>query len=242
MAAVTTASFTSDAVAVPPASQFSGESNKRWFPLESNPDVMNSYSKKLGFPTDKYQWVDILSTEEWVSWRVRDFVRVVVVSTCLPCRRLAWCHSLCKPLFCYFPSKIRLKLLAVSRPSESKLQGRRLRRTCTVCLPSPVQCLAFLTDPPARSIDTKQTVGNACGTVGILHSVANVCSLTGGPVELPEDSWFSQFIVRTLPQNAEARAQALEDDKETEVKQELQNSACCNRLRRTSIKRQHRQR
>jgi hypothetical protein len=27
-------------------------------------------------------------------------------------------------------------------------------------------------------------IGNACGTIGILHSVANNCSLTGGPVEL----------------------------------------------------------
>ena len=39
---------------------------KRWFPLESNPEVMNAYTKNLGFPTDKYAWVDVLSTDDWV--------------------------------------------------------------------------------------------------------------------------------------------------------------------------------
>lgn len=61
----------------PPVSQYSSDKAvKRWFPLESNPEVMNSYSKKLGLPMDKYQWVDVLSTEEWVrylAWWVFSF-------------------------------------------------------------------------------------------------------------------------------------------------------------------------
>jgi len=68
--------------------------------------------------------------------------------------------------------------------------------------------------------DTKQTVGNACGTVGILHSVANMSTLTGGPLELAEDSWFAEFLKRTLSQTPEERAQALEDDQEIEVAHE----------------------
>lgn len=63
---------------------------------------------------------------------------------------------------------------------------------------------------------TKQTVGNACGTVGILHSVANASSLTGGSVELPADGWFSQFLARTAEMDADARAVALEDDQDIE--------------------------
>ncbi len=39
---------------------------KRWFPLESNPDVMNAYVQKLGFPAEcGYRFVDVLSTEDW---------------------------------------------------------------------------------------------------------------------------------------------------------------------------------
>ncbi|EGR30024.1 ubiquitin carboxyl-terminal family 1 protein, putative [Ichthyophthirius multifiliis] len=36
-----------------------------WFPLESNPDVINPYIQNLGFDTSKYQWVDLMSTEDW---------------------------------------------------------------------------------------------------------------------------------------------------------------------------------
>ena len=32
---------------------------------ESNPDVMNSYIEKLGFPTDLLRWTDVFSTEDW---------------------------------------------------------------------------------------------------------------------------------------------------------------------------------
>ncbi|POM67699.1 Ubiquitin carboxyl-terminal hydrolase, partial [Phytophthora palmivora] len=39
--------------------------HKRWFPLESNPDVMNAYVEKMGFPTSLFSFCDVLSTEEW---------------------------------------------------------------------------------------------------------------------------------------------------------------------------------
>ncbi|EEY57452.1 uncharacterized protein PITG_11304 [Phytophthora infestans T30-4] len=39
--------------------------HKRWFPLESNPEVMNSYVEKMGFPTSQFSFCDVLSTEEW---------------------------------------------------------------------------------------------------------------------------------------------------------------------------------
>jgi ubiquitin carboxyl-terminal hydrolase L3 len=35
---------------------------------------------------------------------------------------------------------------------------------------------------------TKQTIGNACGTIGLLHAIANVSTLTGGDVPLGESS------------------------------------------------------
>lgn len=38
---------------------------KRWFPLESNPEVMNAYVAQLGFPTHAFRFCDVHSTDEW---------------------------------------------------------------------------------------------------------------------------------------------------------------------------------
>jgi len=38
---------------------------KRWFPLESNPEVINSFVKKLGMDTATFSFCDVLSTEDW---------------------------------------------------------------------------------------------------------------------------------------------------------------------------------
>jgi len=36
-----------------------------WLPVESNPEVINSFIQKLGFDTTKYAFTDVLSTEDW---------------------------------------------------------------------------------------------------------------------------------------------------------------------------------
>ena len=38
---------------------------KRWFPLESTPDVMTKYVQNLGFDTTAHEFVDLLSTDDW---------------------------------------------------------------------------------------------------------------------------------------------------------------------------------
>jgi ubiquitin carboxyl-terminal hydrolase L3 len=60
-------------------------------------------------------------------------------------------------------------------------------------------------------------VPNACGTVGILHALANASTLCGGSVELREGSWLDRFLRRSLPLDADARAAALEADVEVEA-------------------------
>ena len=37
---------------------------KRWLPLESNPDVLNSFAKGLGFDTTTYAFCDIFGLDE----------------------------------------------------------------------------------------------------------------------------------------------------------------------------------
>jgi hypothetical protein len=41
------------------------EKNSKWFPLESNLQLLNQYIERLGFDTAQYQLIDIFSTEEW---------------------------------------------------------------------------------------------------------------------------------------------------------------------------------
>lgn len=54
----------------------------------------------------------------------------------------------------------------------------------------------------------KQTVGNACGTIGLLHAAANLAS------EVPPapGSWLAGFLARTAGMDGGARAEALATD------------------------------
>lgn len=53
--------------------------NKRWFPLESNPAVMNEYVQQLGFPTSEFSFCDVLSTEDWALEMVPKPVHAVLM-------------------------------------------------------------------------------------------------------------------------------------------------------------------
>jgi ubiquitin carboxyl-terminal hydrolase L3 len=54
----------------------------------------------------------------------------------------------------------------------------------------------------------KQTVGNACGTVGLTHAALNLVD----QLHLKPDSFFATFLERTKNLSADERAQALDDD------------------------------
>ena len=67
----------------------------------------------------------------------------------------------------------------------------------------------------------KQTVGNACGTVGILHSIINARdSLTIQP-----NSYLTTFLNNTLSLSSEERADYLEKDDDIEVVHEAAATA-----------------
>ncbi|KAA0155167.1 hypothetical protein FNF29_01918 [Cafeteria roenbergensis] len=63
---------------------------------------------------------------------------------------------------------------------------------------------------------TKQTIGNACGTIGLLHAIANVSDLTGGDVPLAPGKWWHSFVSKTKDMSADDKAAALEADEELE--------------------------
>ncbi|CAD6250050.1 unnamed protein product [Miscanthus lutarioriparius] len=59
---------------------------------------------------------------------------------------------------------------------------------------------------------TKQTVGNACGTVGVIHAIGNATS----QIKLVEGSYFEKFYKQTADMNPVQRATFLEEDDEME--------------------------
>lgn len=63
---------------------------------------------------------------------------------------------------------------------------------------------------------TCQTVGNACGTIAILHLLANLPEREGYSKFKP-GSWIEKFMTKTAAADKDARAEALEDDNEIEA-------------------------
>ncbi|GLT49130.1 hypothetical protein SLA2020_227080 [Shorea laevis] len=59
----------------------------------------------------------------------------------------------------------------------------------------------------------KQTVGNACGTIGLLHAVGNITS----EIKLSEGSFLDRFFKSTANMDPLERAAFLENDREMEV-------------------------
>ena len=143
---------------------------KTWFPLESNPAVMNDYVKSLGVNTDKFCFQDVLSTEEWDLEMIPQ--PVVAVIMLFPIKESTECHR--------------------ALESERILSNGQY------------------VDPAVYFM--KQTVGNACGTVGILHAVANALPF----VEISPDSFLSKFYSQTSSLTPDEIAAYLEQDNEIE--------------------------
>lgn len=156
---------------------------KRWLPLESNPDVLNSFAKGLGFDTSTYAFCDIYGLDEVqlfsgnlasASPRCRSFSVFQYA-----CRSyLQWCPSL--SLLCYFCFQSQINQRRPEKPVRN-------HATCIlhVLLKDFIICdvrHADAEDKELRSQDPsvpkdifymKQTIGNACGTIGLLHSIGN---------------------------------------------------------------------
>ena len=62
----------------------------------------------------------------------------------------------------------------------------------------------------------KQTVGNACGTVGLLHCVLNCRN----HLMIQPESYLDKFVSKTLSMNPDERADYLANDDEIEVTHE----------------------
>jgi len=131
---------------------------------------MNAYAEKLGFPTDKFQFHDVMATEEWALAMIPRPVKAVLM---------------------LYPIKDAGETYRHEEADRIREAGQTV-------------------DP--KLYYSKQTIGNACGTIGILHAVANLSTYTGGEVALAPDSFFDKFVKATLEATPEERAEALEKD------------------------------
>jgi len=149
---------------------------KQWFPLESNPQVMNTYVSKMGLDTSKFSFQDVFSVEDWaLSMIPRPVVGVLLL----------------------YPIKPESESYRESESNEIDLNGQIISRDVFYM---------------------KQTVGNACGTVGILHALANARN----HLSIQSNSYLDKFLSATASMTPDQRAEYLEND---ETLEEVHESA-----------------
>lgn len=175
---------------------------KKWFPLESNPSLLNSYISKLGFDTSLYQFVDVFSTEEWALEMIPPGTVAVV--------------------FLYPITTVQEEFRNKEQDELSSSSSSPPETTNT-------------NDATSAVWHIKQRIGNACGTIGILHALANIPE----PLKvaaIPPDSWLGKFYNDCpLQLSSIAKAEVLESDNEIESKHDAATSSDQNQTNRGEI-------
>ncbi|KAJ3037374.1 Ubiquitin carboxyl-terminal hydrolase isozyme L3 [Rhizophlyctis rosea] len=137
-----------------------------WIPLESNPQVMNKYTERLGVATH-WAFTDVWGLEpDLLQFIPRPVAAVVFL----------------------FPVTEKYEEYRKNEEQRIKKDGQKV---------SPE--LYFV----------RQTIGNACGTIGLLHALANntdVLELGDGPLK--------RILQKTRAKSPDERAGVLEDDQD----------------------------
>jgi len=147
---------------------------KQWFPLESNPDVINSYVEKLGLQVKDCKFYDVMSTEEWALEMIPKPVWAVIM---------------------LFPIKDASEEYARQEKEKIDSNGQIVSNNVYYM---------------------KQTVGNACGTVGLLHAIGNA----RGSLSIEPNSYLARFYETTKSMTPDEIATYLNEDEEIEVTHE----------------------
>ncbi|KAJ3765692.1 peptidase C12, ubiquitin carboxyl-terminal hydrolase [Lentinula raphanica] len=140
----------------------STETQNRWIPLESNPEVFNSWASKAGVDTAESQFSDIYGLDQELLAMVPKPVKAVLL------------------------------LFPISKTLEAKRRedDEKIRSTSQ----SSLKNIFWI----------KQTISNACGTIGLLHALANT------NVIYTAESPLGRFIDACRDKTPEERAQFLE--------------------------------
>lgn len=126
---------------------------------------MNAYVQKLGFDTDLYEFVDVISTDDWALDMIPQPVGAVIM---------------------LFP--LTAKQLAHEKQTEAVKS----------------------TDDANQNVwFIRQRIGNACGTIGLLHVLLN----TPEPLcQFRPESWLETFQALTVGKSPLEKAELLEGD------------------------------
>lgn len=135
----------------------------RWIPLESNPQVLNSWSSKAGLVTARAQFEDVYGLDAELLDMVKKPVKAVLL---------------------LFP-------ITEAQETKRKEEDLKIDETGQPWL-----------DPTIIWI--KQTIPNACGTIGLLHALAN------SDVTFVPESSLAQFIDECKDKTPDERARHLE--------------------------------
>jgi len=136
----------------------------KWIPLESNPEVMNSWSSKLGLSTKVSKFEDVYGLDPEL---------------------LALVPQPSKAFLLIFPLNERLEESRKAEDQKISTEGQHKL------------------DPSIIFI--KQTISNACGTIGLLHALAN------SDVTIDPTSPLAKFFTEVMPLSPELRAKTLQE-------------------------------
>jgi ubiquitin carboxyl-terminal hydrolase L3 len=172
-------------------SGMSANRQQKWFPLESNPELINDYIRKLGFDTSLYEFCDVFSTEEWALDMIPQPVAAVLLL-----------YPLTETIVKHADEEESSKALALDAMQDQ---------------------VWFI----------KQRIGNACGTIGLLHATMNAPEAIR---IFDRDSWFSKFAEDCpIPLSPVVKAERLEgDDKIAKLHDEATSSEA-NSTRRGNV-------
>ena len=148
------------------------KNHKKWFPLESNPEVMTTYCARLGLDVEKVQFVDVLSTDDWAL----DMVPQPVLGVLM-----------------VFPIKPISEQHRADEKAKVEAEGQEISSNLWY---------------------TKQFVGNACGTIGLLHAMAN--ARQSSHLVLKDGSFLERFFQKTKEMTPHDKGLLLEEDEEIE--------------------------
>ena len=172
--------------------------SKKWFPLESNPSLMNQYVKNLGFDTSLYQFVDVYSTESWALEMIPQPVAAVIM------------------LYPLTPVQERHRKEEEEEEQKKKSEDGQ-------------------SDGKDKVWFIKQRIGNACGTIGLIHALLNAPEGLRG-VSLDSSSWLGRFYNDCpAPLDPVAKAERLEGDSTIETLHDRATSDSSNQTNRGSL-------
>jgi ubiquitin carboxyl-terminal hydrolase L3 len=111
--------------------------SKRWIPLESNPEVLNTFATKLGVDTSVFAFSDIWSMDD----EALNFVSQPTLAVIM-----------------LFPVTDSYEAYRINQQKQVESVGQTVSDK-----------VFFL----------RQTIGNACGTIGLLHALGNNAQVLG---------------------------------------------------------------